>query len=355
MSVFMPSLLIVRLKHEVDAERFVRVIYDWRLARVVDADNQIIDELYWNRISTKNLVDRLSDLQSGRLTPEARSLKERFPESVIDSLGALSDSEWPELSDEEIQKFIEASTRLAKRGVAESSGDIDRRMDMLVSANNELRSSWTTLEARCIEWTGLFLSDLDLDEQRKKIPEIVSESKSINEVAKEFNVSEPIYQPSRDEWNTINSQAQSVVNLANQITTSEETIRVLANDYLPSLSALMGPISAAKLVVLAGGRERLARMPSGSLQVLGANAAMSAHRKGAPPPKHGAILFSMPAVSRSPRWVRGKVARYLAGKASIAVRIDHFNGQKLTKEQVSEIHKEAESIKNKFPKPPKRK
>ena len=117
----------------------------------------------------------------------------------------------------------------------------------------------------------------------------------------------------------------------------------------------MGPISAAKLVVLAGGRERLARMPSGSLQVLGANAAMSAHRKGAPPPKHGAILFSMPAVSRSPRWVRGKVARYLAGKASIAVRIDHFDGQKLTKEQVSEIHKEAESIKNKFPKPPKRK
>ena len=130
---------------------------------------------------------------------------------------------------------------------------------------------------------------------------------------------------------------------------------VLANDYLPSLSALMGPISAAKLVVLAGGRERLARMPSGSLQVLGANAAMSAHRKGAPPPKHGAILFSMPAVSRSPRWVRGKVARYLAGKASIAVRIDHFDGQKLTKEQISEIHKEAESIKNKFPKPPKRK
>ena len=351
----MPSLLIVRLKHEVDAERFVRVIYDWRLARVVDEEDQIIDELFWNRISTKNLVDRLSDLQSGRITPEARTLMERFPDAEKDSLGAISYSEWPELSDEETKKFIEASTRLAKRGVAESSGDIDRRMDMLVSANNEIRSSWTTLEARCIEWIGLFLSDLDLDEQRKEIPEIVSRSKSINDVANELNVSEPKHQPSEEEWNTINSQAQLVVNLANQITSSEDTIRTIANDYLPSLSALMGPISAAKLVVLAGGRERLARMPSGSLQVLGANAAMSAHRKGAPPPKHGAILFSMPAVSRSPRWVRGKVARYLAGKASIAVRIDHFDGEKLTKEQVSEIHKEAESIKMKFPKPPKRK
>ena len=51
----------------------------------------------------------------------------------------------------------------------------------------------------------------------------------------------------------------------------------------------------------------------------------------------------------------GKVARYLAGKASIAVRIDHFNGEPWTKEEVSKIHKEAESIKDRFPKPPKRK
>ena len=333
----------------------MRVIYDWRLARVVNDDNEILDELYWNRISTKSLVNRLSDLQSGRLTPEARSLKDRFPDAVNDPLGVLSSNDWPELSDEETKQFIEASTRLAKRGVAESSGDIDRRMDMLVSANNELRSSWNTLEARCIEWTGLFLSELNLDEQRKKIPEIVSKSKSINHVAEEFNVPKPEHQPSIEEWNSIHSQAKMVVDLSTQISKSEESIRVLANDYLPNLSALIGPISAAKLVVIAGGRERLARMPSGSLQVLGASAAMSAHRKGAPPPKHGAILFSMPAISRSPRWVRGKVARFLAGKASIAVRIDHFNGQKLTEEQISEIHKEAESIKNKFPKPPKRK
>ena len=68
-------------------------------------------------------------------------------------------------------------------------------------------------------------------------------------------------------------------------------------------------------------------MPSGSLQVLGAHAAMAAHRRGAAPPKHGAILFSMPQISRSPRWVRGKIARFLAGKASIAVRCDHFGGE----------------------------
>jgi len=345
----------VRLKPEADTEESVRIIYDWRLARVIDDDNEVIDELYWNRISTKNLVNRLSDLQSGRLTNEARSLKERFPDATLDSLGVFSYSEWPELTIEEEKKFSEASTRLAKRGVADSSGDIDRRLDMLVSANNELRSSWTTLEARCIEWVGLFLSELDLENERQEIPKVVSSSSSINDVAKKFAINETFHQPSDDEWRVLKSQAQSVVDLTERLSNHENAIRTIANDYLPSLSLLVGPIGAAKLVVLAGGRERLARMPSGSLQVLGANAAMSAHRRGAPPPKHGAILFSMPAVSRSPRWVRGKVARYLAGKASIAVRIDHFNGEPWTKEDVSKIHKEAESIKNKFPKPPKKK
>ena len=64
--------------------------------------------------STKSLVNRLSDLQSGRLTPEARSLKDRFPDAVNDPLGVLSSNDWPELSDEETKQFIEASTRLAK-------------------------------------------------------------------------------------------------------------------------------------------------------------------------------------------------------------------------------------------------
>ena len=98
----------------------------------------------------------------------------------------------------------------------------------------------------------------------------------------------------------------------------------------------------------------MARMPTGSLQVLGAHAAMAAHRRGAPPPKHGAILFSLPQVSKSPRWIRGKVARFIAGKASIAVRIDHFGGEPWDSNRVEEIYSEVEVIKKKFPRPPKR-
>ena len=225
---------------------------------------------------------------------------------------------------------------------------------MLVSAAQELRSSWTTSEARCVEWSGLFITEANLDSQRNDIPVAISSSRTISEASEKLGVSPPKHLPSDLEWSSMVSHANTVTRSSEILDQIENAIREIANIHAPSLSALLGPISAAKLISLAGGRERLARMPSGSLQVLGAHAAMSAHRRGAPPPKHGAVLFSMPQVSRSPRWVRGKIARYLAGKASIAVRVDHFEGERWDESKIEEINSEIEAIKDKFPRPPKR-
>ena len=41
------------------------------------------------------------------------------------------------------------------------------------------------------------------------------------------------------------------------------------------------------------------------------------------PPKHG-ILFQHPLIHSAPRWQRGKIARSVASKASIAARIDLY-------------------------------
>jgi len=65
-------------------------------------------------------------------------------------------------------------------------------------------------------------------------------------------------------------------------------------------------------------------------------------------------LFSLPQVSRSPRWVRGKIARYMAGKCSIAVRVDHFDGEPWGEERIAEINQECKNIRERFPKPPRR-
>ena len=63
----------------------VRIHYDWRLARVIDSDGQAIDESVWSpKRSARALADRLSDLQSGRMSPEARALSKRFPDAEVD-------------------------------------------------------------------------------------------------------------------------------------------------------------------------------------------------------------------------------------------------------------------------------
>lgn len=332
----------------------MKIHFDWRLARVIDDNCEIVDEIEWDgRITPSTVAKRLEKIQSGRLLPEVSALAERFPDAEIDKLGAVCDSDWPQHENEK-DIFQKATVELAKMKVADSSGDIDRRLDMLVSSAVELRASWTTSEARCVEWAGLFITEADLEIQRSEIPKAIADSTRITESSEKLGVSPPKHEPSELEWISMRSQARFVVDASAMLNQQEDAIREMASYHVPSLSALLGPISAAKLVVLAGGRERLARMPSGSLQVLGAHAAMSAHRRGAPPPKHGAVLFSMPQINRSPRWVRGKIARFLAGKASIAVRVDHFEGDPWSKKQVDEINKEINAIRKKFPRPNKR-
>ena len=334
----------------------MQVHYDWRLARILNDDGVVIDEILWNSSkSISSVAKRLFELKKGRLSNEAKILFDRFDNVKIHPQGHLDDPNWPEYSNEERELFEKALINMAKLGVAESSGNIDRRMDMLVSSANEIRSAWTTSESRCIEWIGLFLTELNLEIKRKNIIETVAFCNTIQEVATSLETVSPLHTPAHNEWSTMKKHCESVIGLSNRMSDHEDSIRLLALEYIPSLSALLGPLGASKLVVLAGSRERLARMPSGSLQVLGADAAMAAHRNGAPPPKHGSVLFSMPQVSKSPRWVRGKVARYIAGKASIAVRIDHFDGKPWGESEIEEIFKEVKTIIDKFPNPPKRK
>lgn len=96
----------------------------------------------------------------------------------------------------------------------------------------------------------------------------------------------------------------------------------------PNLSMVAGPVLAARLIALAGGLEPLAKKPSGTVQVLGAEDALFAHLQGhAPSPKHGVIYMHEYVRGTRPDQ-RGSAARALAGKLSIAARIDHYSGDR---------------------------
>ncbi|HID25491.1 MAG TPA: C/D box methylation guide ribonucleoprotein complex aNOP56 subunit, partial [Thermoplasmata archaeon] len=56
----------------------------------------------------------------------------------------------------------------------------------------------------------------------------------------------------------------------------------------PNLAAVAGPLLGARLITLAGGLDRLARMPASTIQIIGAERALFRYKHGeGTPPKHG--------------------------------------------------------------------
>jgi len=126
----------------------------------------------------------------------------------------------------------------------------------------------------------------------------------------------------------LRSLAERVVSLAEEADALRTSIERTAPAVAPNLSMLAGPVLAARLLSLAGGLKSLARQPSGTVQVLGAEDALFAHLSGgAPSPKHG-VIFTHEYVSGTRPEERGSAARALAGKLSIAARIDHYSGDR---------------------------
>ncbi len=121
----------------------------------------------------------------------------------------------------------------------------------------------------------------------------------------------------------------------------------------PNLRGLIGPVIGARLIELAGSLEKLARLPSSTIQVLGAEQAMfRALKTGAKPPKHG-VIFQNTLVHSAPWWQRGKIARILAGKIAIAARVDMYSGEYIADVQKQYVLKRIAEVKQKYPSPPK--
>ena len=211
----------------------MRISYDWRLSRLINDEGVVIDEIYWTSdVTVSNLVRRLLLLQKGRMSPEARILYERFDDVEVFSEGHLNDINWPPYGENEQKMFDEAIIKMTKLKIAESSGDLDKRLDMLVSSVNEIRSTWTTSESRCIEWTGLFLTEINLDTRRKEIIQSIVKSDSISSAANLLETTQPLFLPSEVEWRSLKKHCESVVDLTERMKQHEDAIRILALDYI---------------------------------------------------------------------------------------------------------------------------
>lgn len=90
----------------------------------------------------------------------------------------------------------------------------------------------------------------------------------------------------------------------------------------PNLSVIVGASIAAKLMAHAGGLTALSKMPSCNVEVLGNEQRTLSGFSSGSVFRHAGVIFSSEIVQGCPPSMRRKAARLVAGKATIAARVD---------------------------------
>jgi U4/U6 small nuclear ribonucleoprotein PRP31 len=96
----------------------------------------------------------------------------------------------------------------------------------------------------------------------------------------------------------------------------------------PSICALIGPTTAAKLLGLAGGLAELTKIPSCNLQVMGQTKHTSASRAGLSGmslKQHVGVLGEADLIQSLPKQYHKKALKAVAGKLALAARFDFVN------------------------------
>ncbi|KAL2642400.1 hypothetical protein R1flu_009987 [Riccia fluitans] len=94
----------------------------------------------------------------------------------------------------------------------------------------------------------------------------------------------------------------------------------------PNLSAIVGSEVAAKLMGVAGGLSSLAKMPACNVQILGAKKKALAGFSTATALPHTGFVFYTEIVQSTPPALRTRACRLVAGKSTLAARVDSTRG-----------------------------
>lgn len=252
---------------------------------------------------------------------------------------------------------------------------VSRRDMMIVYAIHvleDLDKQINMFYTRCREWYSLHFPELaDILEDPEKYMKIVAElgarskfslenlsrligekeAKAVMEKASK-SIGVDLGPEDEEQLKRVAREGLRLVEMKRQ---QEAYIRELMNSEAPNLSAVAGAILGAKLISLAGGLEKLAKLPASTIQVLGAEKALFRFfRTGKGAPKHG-VIFQHPYTHGSPKWQRGKIARLLATKISIAARIDYFSREDRSAELRKALEERLAEIRKKYAQPPARK
>jgi len=263
----------------------------------------------------------------------------------------------------------EVNSILTRKKIGSASEKKDKILCQSIETIDNIDKCVNIFSERLREWYGLHFPELD-----KLISNHLTYARIISKIGKRDNYNLEILKSlnlPEDKANQILESAKKsmganlqdsdmipLMEYANIIKQIYEFRDKLANyltdgmnEIAPNLSTLVGPLLAARLISMVGGLDELAKKPSSTIQIMGAEQALfRSIRTGAKPPKHG-IIFQWEYIHGSPWWIRGKISRALAGKLSIASRLDAYSSEDLGDKLLTDLKTRIEEIKEQFPKP----
>jgi nucleolar protein 56 len=271
--------------------------------------------------------------------------------------------------DEVLDIIREFAMRRGEERIREKSARLDQQVIQSIAAVDELDRNVNIMCARVREWFGLHFPELDslvedplsycrlvvelgnrsnfTEDRLKHIMGLSSDKGSRIAAAAERSRGGELSEEDLEPLKELAEGALSLAKLRDRIMRHvEKNMKRIA----PNVTAIAGAAIGARLIARAGGMERLARLPSSTIQVLGAEKALfRALKSGGRPPKHG-IIFQHNLIHSAQPWQRGKVARALASKIALAARVDFFRGE-IDEELAKQTQVKVEEIKKKYPKP----
>jgi nucleolar protein 56 len=264
----------------------------------------------------------------------------------------------------------QVTLQIARAGIARAAAKRDLSAVQAVRAMDDLDKTLNLIAGRVREWYGLHFPELDrMIEKHDTYARLVSKLGNRRNFTYDKVVAEGLPREKAEEvaaaagksmgaeiddpdLDVLKSFSTLMLDLYKFRDNSERYVEDVMKQVAPNMTAIVGAALSARLISISGSLENLAKMPASTLQVLGAEKALFRSLKtGARPPKHG-VIFQHTAVHQSPRWQRGKIARALAGKLSIAARIDFFGGDFLGDKLRNDVEKKVEEIKERYKTPP---
>lgn len=312
-------------------------IYSNCTGSFVIENKKVIDRmLFADPIVSNGLLDR------GEETPEEQALLKKHSGAKIQKIRNIDEV----ILTANLQDMRKICISVVKNKMRHSVHD-DLLIIQTISNMEDLDKTINLLSKRLREWYELYNPEFSraMPSHEMFVQKILTNSKK--DLLEQINAKETMGAdlPKKD--------VDAMMNLAKQIkelfALKEKQLEYLAtlmNSCCPNVTKISGVPIGAKLISLAGSLDRLSSFPASTVQLLGAEKALFRHlrNKKNRSPKYG-ILHEHPFVLKVAGKNKGKMARTIADKISIAAKIDVFKGKYFGDDLLKQVEKKMEQLK----------